>query len=330
MKHILTAIIIVLLGILGAIIIVPMVRESRPSEVTIAVEPTVSSTPIFYGYHKGVFDKPEVKIKAQIKKVENPDESIKGLKSGEFQFALLPWTEALKWMSEHPEDTLLCFFSVEYRMEMPQEGLFPKKGVTFKVIADLKGKTIGVTANDLTAIKAMLYSAEIPEEEVTLKVYPSDKVYSALVNGEVDYAHLTEPYYTLAKTNFGEPISEKGLLPFWVNFPYEASGLFTTRKIIEENQLALKRMNMAMQFTFLDFKRTENRDSARVLIANEFTIKDTQIIERINLPELERSQDMQKDAIQLLADKLEIYGAISKGLNLEELKVFVPYDELRF
>jgi len=325
-KHILTAVIIVLGLVLAAILIVPLVKLSRPVQVKVLVEPSVSSVPIYYAQEEGIFEDKAVKVEATLQKVEDPTDALAALVSGEADFALVPWPEALRWMSEH-DDTLRCFFAVEFKVATPQEGLFPRKGLRFDKISDLEGKTVGVSAGTKTAMQAIVTFTEVDPATVTIKVYGSDELLAALESGEVDLILPLEPYFTLAKVHLSEPFSEGAMFPKWINSPYPGSGLFVTPEYFRENELAVKRMNKAMELTYLEMAK--NQDTTRAVLARAFGIEDEQLIERLNLPGFQRTHEIDQNAIQELADKLEIYGAIPKGLNTMDMKVVISKEELR-
>jgi len=326
LKHILTVVIILLTAALGAILIIPLVKLSRPVQVKVLVEPSVSSVPVYYAQEKGIFEDKAVKVEATIERVEDPQKALEALVAGQADFALVPWPEALRWMSERG-DTLLCFFAVEFKVATPQEGLFPRKGLRFDKISDLEGKTVGVTAGTKTAMQAIVTSTEVDPATVTIKVYPSEKLLAALESEEVDLILPLEPYFTLAKVHLSEPFAEGAMFLKWINSPYLGSGLFVTTEYFHDNELAVKRMNKAMELTYLEMAK--NQDTTRAVLARAFGIEDEQLIERLNLPGFQRTHEIDQNAIQELADKLEIYGAIPKGLNTMDMKVVIPKEDLR-
>jgi ABC-type nitrate/sulfonate/bicarbonate transport system substrate-binding protein len=303
-----------------------LVKFSRPVKVKILVEPSISSAPIYYAQEKGIFANKEIKVEATIEKVEDPSKALQDLVSGKADFALVPWTEALRWMSEK-DDTLLCFFAVEFKVSTPQEGLFPRKGLKFDKISDLEGKTVGVTAGTYTAMKAIVVSTEVDPTTVKIKVYPSDKLLAALESGEVDLILPLEPYFTVAKTHLSEPFADGAMFLKWINSPYLGSGLFVTPEYFRENELAVKRMNKAMELTYLEMAK--NQDTTRAIAARALGIEDEQLIERLNLPGFQRAQEIDQNAIQEMADKLEMYGAIPHGLNTLDMKLVISKEQLR-
>ncbi len=326
LKHVLSVVIILLTAALAAILIVPLVKLARPVEVKVLVEPSLSSAPIYYAREYGIFTHKEIKVDATIEMVEEPSKALEALTSGKADFALLPWPDALHWMSE-TGDTLLCFFSVDFKVATPQEGLFPRAGLKFDVISDLEGKTVGVTAGTKIAMEAIVVSTEIDPTTIEIKVYPSEKLLAALEAGEVDLILPLEPYFTMASTHLSEPFSDGAMFLKWINSPYPGSGLFVTPEYFRENELAVRRMNKAMDLTFLDMAR--NSDSARAVIARVFGIEDRQLVDRLNLPNFMRSHEIDKNTVQELTDKLEIYEAIGRGINTLDMGVVIPKEQLR-
>lgn len=329
MKHILTAVIIVLALALAAIIIIPTVKASRPIEVTVLLEPTSSSLPFFFGQEQGYFQESQVKLRPQMKPYDDPKEAIKALVDGEAEFALLPWTEALAWMSENPQDTLLCLFTVEYRTAAPQDGFFLRKGLTIKAPKDFGGKTIAISKDAEVAAKAIV--ATIPGVDpatVTLKVYPREKLIEAVANKEVDMALVINPYYTLATQELGPSLWEGAIFAQLLSSPYPASGLFTTKKVFKDNPMAVKRMNTGIYMTLIKFGQQSDTVIAQAT-AREFGIEPELLIGKLTLPNYIKSQDIDKVSIQVLADKLELFGATKKSINVEDMGIIIKQEDLR-
>ncbi len=326
MKHVLTAIIIVLIAVLAAVLIIPMVQSARPVDVTIAVERSLSAAPVIYAKQASIFPNNNVKINATIVIMDNPAQAFDDLASGKIQFALMPWPEALRWAEEHPKDTLRCFLSEEFKVASPQDGIFAKKGLVLKSITDLEGKKIGVSTLTSLPMKAIVGSAQLDTSKITLKVYNPDQLIPALEKGEVDLIYVTEPYMTMAMAKFGSPFEDGGSMPKWIKTPYWGSGLFTTSKYFGKNRVAVIRASKAMDLTYIELGK--NSDSARIFVSKTLGISDSATTWNMNLPEIIRPQDMDVATIQDLSDKFEIYG-VMRSANLKEKQILIPKEDLR-
>jgi ABC-type nitrate/sulfonate/bicarbonate transport system substrate-binding protein len=327
MKHLLTAIIIVLVAVLLAILIVPMVKYAQPVDVTIAVEPSLSAASITYAEAKSsIFPSQDVKVKAKIIVMDNPQQAFDDLNQGKINFALMPWPEALRWMDEHPKDTLRCILSEEFKVGSPQDGIFARKGVKLDKITDLEGKKIGVSALTELPMKAIIGSAQLDSSKITIKLYPKDKLIPALESGEVDLIYALEPYFTEALEKFGKPYDDGAMMPKWIKAPYWGSGLFITPKYLKEHKLAVVRVNMGMEMTY--DRIGKESDSARIFVAKVLGISDPNVVSNVNLTEIVRAQDMDVSTVQDLSDKYEIYGVL-KSINISERKILVPREDLR-
>lgn len=329
MKHILTAVIVVLVLALAAIIIIPTVKAARPSDVTILVEPTSSSLPFFYGQEQGIFSANDVKLKPTIKKFDDPKTAIKSLLEGQAQFALLPWTEAFRWMSENPQDTLLCLFAVEYRTASPQDGFFLREGLSIKAPKDFNGKSIAISADADVAMQAIAGSIPgVDPAKITVKLYPQDKLIEAVQNKEVDLALMVNPYFTLAAETLGPPMWDGAIYAQLISSPYPASGLFTTKKMLKENPMAVKRMNTGLYLTLIKMSQQSDTVFAQTM-AREFGIEPERLVGKLTYPNFLKSQDIDKVSLQVLADKLELYGAIPKSMNIEDMGIIIKQEDLR-
>lgn len=326
MKHILTVIIVVLIAVLAAVLIIPMVKSAQPADVMIAVERSLSATPVTFAKGAGIFPDNTVKVNATVKVTDNPAQAFDDLAAGKIQFAIMPWPEALRWTSEHPQDTIRCLLSLDFKASAPQDGIFAKKGLTLKSITDLEGKKIGVSTLTELPMKAIIGSAQLDTTEITLKVYNPDQLIPALETGEVDLIYVIEPYMTLAMSKFGNPFEDGASMSTWIKTPYWGSGLFTSAKYFDKNRLAVVRVSKAMDLTYTDIAK--NSDSARIFVSNSLGINDSAITWNMNLPEMIRPQEMDASTIQDLSDKFELYG-VMKSVNVTERKLLIPKEDLR-
>jgi ABC-type nitrate/sulfonate/bicarbonate transport system substrate-binding protein len=326
MKHILTAIIIVLIAALAAVLIIPMVQNAQPVNVAIAVERSLAATPISYAEQSGIFADNNVKVNATVTIMDNPTQAFDDLAAGKIQFALMPWPEALRWMNEHPKDTLRCFLSEEFKVGSPQDGIFAKKGLSIKSITDLEGKKIGVSTLTALPMRAIIGSAQLDTTKMIFKVYNPDQLIPALEKGDVDLIYVIEPYMTMAIAKFGNPFEDGASMPKWIKTPYWGSGLFTTSKYFSKNREAVIRVGKAMDLTFSGIGK--NSDSARIFVSKTLGINDSMITWNMNLPEIVRTQEMDAATIQDLSDKFEIYG-VMKSINITERNVLIPKGDLR-
>jgi len=342
LSAILTVVIIVLLGVLGVIIILPLVKEARPTQVKVLVERTVSSLPIFFArsYHtwgenpadtiqKGdIFTRKEVKLEVTVDEEVNAENAIKALNEGEAQFAILYWPDVLSWMDEHPEDTLLCFLSIEFKEIRPVEGLFPGKGLKFEKITDLEKKKVGIPHGSKIPFLSVLGSVDIDPASLVIEEHSEEDLLKGLEDENLDLIYVYEPFYTKARVHLAEPFAGGGLLPNWIGAPYHAAGLFTTTGYYKENKQGVIRMYLAMNRAVREIEQSDS-DSLGAFLGSLFGIEDPQLTTRISVPEYYLVQAISDFDIQNLADRLEIYGIINTAVDLEELGVFLKQTDLK-
>lgn len=328
-KHVLTVVIFLLIGALGAILIIPMVKAAQPSDVTIIAEPTSSSALLYFGQDKEIFSGGDVKINATIETMKTPGEALQALVDGHAQFALLPWTEVLGWMSTNPADTFLCLFSVEYKISSPQEGLFAREDVKTKIkkVTDLENKVIGISPGMEIAMNAVIVSAQLDPEKIALEVHPQEELLERMASGEIDLAVFINPYYTLAVQTFGAPMWEGSIFSRFISSPYPASGLFVTKPYFDENPVAVKRMNTGLYLAMM--KLGQEADTVHIgVLARQFGLEPAELAS-FALPTFQKAQDIDKLSVQVMTDRLEFYEAIPAGLNLEDMGIFLSKEDLR-
>lgn len=323
LKHILTVVVILLIGALGAILIIPMIREGKTIEVNILVEPTISSLPIHYAEEKGIFT--EENIEANINRADDPQAALDALAAGEADFAVVPWPDAFKWMDEKG-DTLRCFFSVEFKKGLPQDGLFPRKGLKFKDIMDVEGKIVGLSAESKTAFLAILSAMDIDAAGVEIKEYPPEKLMEAIQAGEVDLILAIEPYFTVAQVTLGNAYKGGSLFPSYINDPYPASGVFVSDEYYRKNNMAMLRMTKVLDIVTGNI--LNEPDTAQAVVGRTFAITDEEVISEINLPVFVKVKEIDIEVLQEVVDKLEFFGTVSTAINIEETRIIIPHEEL--
>jgi ABC-type nitrate/sulfonate/bicarbonate transport system substrate-binding protein len=302
-----------------------MIREGKTIEVNILVEPTISSLPIHYAEEKGLFA--EENIETNINRANDPQAALDALASGEADFAVVPWTDAFKWMDEKT-DTVRCFFSVEFKKGLPQDGLFPREDLKFKDITEVEGRSVGLTAQTQTAFVAILSAMDIDPATVEIKVYPPEKLMEAFEAGEVDLILPVEPYFTVAQLTLGNAYRGGSLLPSYINDPYPASGVFVSSEYYRKNNMAMLRMTKVLDVVTGNI--LNEPDTALAVVGRTFAITDEEVISEINLPVLVRVKDIDKDVLQEVVDKLEFFGTVNTAINIAETGIIIPHEELYY
>ncbi|MBD3286906.1 hypothetical protein GF338_11290 [candidate division WOR-3 bacterium] len=342
LSAILTVVIIILLGVLGVIIILPLAKEARPTQAKILVERSVSSLPIYLAqsyyswgedpsdtiFKEDIFSRKSVKLEVTVDEEVNPEKAIQALSEGQAQFAVLSWPDALSWMDTHPEDTLVCFLSIEFKESRPVEGLLPKKGLKFDKITDIEGKKVGIPHGLRIPFLSVLGAVNIDPESVAIEEYSEEELLQALEGEDLDLIYLYEPYYTKARVHLSEPFAGGGFLPNWIGAPYHAAGLFTTKEYYDENKRGVLRMYLAMNHAVREIEQAD-ADSLGAFLGSISGIDDPQLTTRIIIPEYYLVQEISAFDVQSLADRLEIYGTINTAPDLEELGVFLKQKDLK-
>ncbi len=127
--------------------------------------------------------------------------------------------------------------------EVSTEGLVVRKSANIGSVADLKGKTIGVTAGSSSdyALRATLKAANVDIGDVKVLPAPPPALSAAWSRGDVDAAYTWDPFLTQLARNDGTVLSTIGGLSKSTNGAYSIQNFYMVgAKFAEENPDILK------------------------------------------------------------------------------------------
>ncbi len=225
-------------------------------------------------------------------------------------------------IEERSPGTLKCFgFQVHTTTEF-LESLIARKGSGIKGYGDLKGKKIGVFPGSLNqAITKLLLKDHLnPDIDVSIVRMTPPIQLQALTIGDVDALISYEPTTSIALAKGVAEIVEDSPWAKHIFEPFPvATYCFTTEYLNRHGETAQKIVRA--WFKAIDYIRT-NRDNASGTIPS-YTEIEPSLAQKLNQPAQQKSTEVDRDAVQRLADLYLEFGIISRKIDTANI-YYVP------
>lgn len=323
-KKTLITLIVLLIVIVGGIYVVSNIK-SKPevNKVSFGYQPFGNNLAFFVAQEKGFFVKRGIEIVPEkiISANDAANAVVKGTIIGD---ATVPLNVVLN--IEENEPGLLKIFMVKTTSrEKWSDYLLVKNGSIITTIEQLKGKKIGGypgTAQQ-TLIKLILKKFMDEKDIITVELAPNIQL-QALDTGQVD-AILTydELAITALQNNIAQVLEENPLGKYVMSplygFPYVLSA-----KFVQENPKASKAIIEAMNEAS-DFIKSNEAESRQIMAKWGGT--KTEIVNSVNLWEQTKAENIDKDAMQKLADIFYENGVTKK--KIETAKLIISDEDLK-
>jgi len=195
-----------------------------------------------------------------------------------------------------------------------------KKGSELENLSDLKGKKIGTYPGStlLTYTKLILGHFMDPEEDITIVQLKPDLQIQALESGQVDAILALEPIASVVLEQGVAQVLEEAPLAKYVMNPLPGSGSTFSPKFIEDNPRAVKKVIKAMNRA-ADFLRDSNNTAEAQEILAKWTGMDEEVIERLRPLTYWKLEEIDREAVQNLADVLFEEGVLEKRTETSTL-----------
>jgi len=183
-------------------------------------------------------------------------------------------------------------------------------------IADLKGKKLGTFPGSTikTYAKVALSHFLNPEKDITIVELAPQLQMQALSSGQVDALYTLEPIATLVLAKgVGKVLLENPGNKYAVNPLVAAAGVFSTR-FVEEHPEEAKGVKNALDKAIDFLEDTANRKEV-VQIAAKYTGFSPEIISKTHAVEYWKLTEIDKKAVQKLADFFFEQGVLDKKID---------------
>jgi NitT/TauT family transport system substrate-binding protein len=293
--------------------------ERALATVTVNTLPIANGFPLDVGIQKGFFEKRGIEIKKVT--FQSGNDIILALANNNGDIGYIGWTPAFIADTSGIDIVTAAASETEATSVADNwQNVMVRGNSSIRTPADLAGKTIAVNALKGVAelvIRASLQKLGVDPSSVRLTPIPFPAMRTALANGQVDAAHMPEPFMsqTLTQDN-GRIVLAPGpaIMPFLPNGVYVARGAWA-----RENPALARQFRLAMNESLL-YSQSHTAEVRALLPA---AIRDIRlavwspVLDRKKLLQLARLA-RQFDIISRLPDMTKLVpGTIATGVILK-------------
>jgi NitT/TauT family transport system substrate-binding protein len=310
-----------LIFLVAITVLVSCNREQK--SLKFAYQPFSSNLPIFVAFENGYFE--ELGLKVEPVKIISANDAANAVVNNEVVANATVPLNVLLNIEEKQPDLMKIFMIKATSKDVWSDYILVKKGSEISSLSDLAGKTIGsYPGSNNRMLMQLILDQFIDNRNYTTVEMPPSTQLPGLDAGNVD-ALLT--YDELAMTGLENGIAqvlvEKPLSTYVIN-PYNGFPYVISTKFMKENPEEAKKLIQAM-FKAVDFINS-NDEQARIIL-QKWTNCNEQIAQKVNLWDQVKLNDIDKDALQQLADFFFENGIIEKKIDTESL--YVPIELIK-
>lgn len=289
--------------------------KEAPDQVAFGYQPFGSNLPFFVAMEKGYFT--ELGIEVTPERIISANDAANAVINGDIVGnATIPLNVILN-IEENQPGLMKIFLMKASSKDVWSDYLLVKKNSPIDSIAQLKDKKVGgYPGSAQQVLLKLILQRFLDEEEIVTVEMPPNTQLPGLDAGQIE-ALLTYDERAIIGIESGiaevlveNPISKYVVDPLY-GFPYVLSSNF-----IKEYPSAARRIRDAM-YKAADFIET-NEPEARDIMA-KWAGTQTEVAQKVNLWDQVKAEDINKDALQRLADIFYEAGITSKRLDTEHL-----------
>ena len=282
--------------------------------------------PIVIGIEKGFFKEHGVDVEAVY--VRSGAEQIPALSTGTVDAVLTSATAALFNAMVAGIDMTIAGDYISLLPDNPSNALIVRSDLAdsgeVKSAADLKGRTVGITAMGVYTHQAavrILEDAGLSVDDVRLVTMPYPDMVAALSNGAIDAANMTEPFVTIAMENG----TGKMLVDHSQVMPNLELGvtLLGERLAKDDKDLGIRFMKGLVQsMRYMRGMLTDpaRKDEIATLMQRDLPSKDPEMYKRMAWP---LTAEGQKVNVASLVDQMEFYTRMGLVKGTPDVQAFV-------
>ena len=274
--------------------------ERALATVTVDTLPIANGFPLDLGIQKGFFEKRGIEIKKVT--LQSGNDIVLALSNNNGDIGYIGWTPAFIANTSGIDIVTAAASEVEgTNIADNWQNLMVKGSSSIRTPQDLAGKTIAVNALKgvgEVVIRGALKALGVDQDSIKLVVIPFPAMRTALANGQVDAAHMPEPFMSQALNQDGARIV---MAPGPAIMPFLPNGVYVARTSwAKENPALAKQFRLAINESLIYSQGHPNEIRALLPAA----IRD------IRLPVWSPILDRKK--LLKLAQLAKEFGAISR------------------
>ncbi len=208
--------------------------------VTVDTLPIANGLPLDLGISKGFFEKRGIEIKKTV--LQSGNDIVLALSNNNGDIGYIGWTPAFIANTSGIDIVTAAASEVEgTNIADNWQNLMVKGSSSIRTPQDLAGKTIAVNALKgvgEVVIRGALKAVGVDQNSIKLVVIPFPAMRTALANGQVDAAHMPEPFMSQSMNQDGARIV---MAPGPAIMPFLPNGVYVARTAWSKENPALSR-----------------------------------------------------------------------------------------
>jgi NitT/TauT family transport system substrate-binding protein len=297
--------------------------KQEPARVSFGYQPFGSNLAFFVAMEKGFFKEQGLEVKPE--KIISANDAANAVVNGTIVGNATVPLNVLLNIEENQPGLMKIFMVKATSKDMWSDYLLVKKGSKIISISQLKGKKVGGYPGSAqqTLIKLILKQFMGEKEIITVEMPPNTQL-QGLDSGQIE-ALLTydDLAITALQNNIGQVLEENPICKYVVNplygFPYVLS-----TKFIKENPKTARKVRDAM-YKAADFIKSNEKESRQIMA--KWVGTKPEIADKVNLWAQVKVEDVDKTALQKLADIFYAGGVTKKKIDTSHL--YLTQDDLK-
>lgn len=313
MKRLRAIIITIMLGI---ILLAGCAR--KPEEVKIGYVPITLDLPFFVAVDRGYFDDEGLKVTPVKFVTSNP--MAEALISGKIDVLTSSSLAVVFAIEQNVPGELRVFMIQANTKSKYMDYILVKKDSPMSNITDLKGKRIGTFPGSTILIYTKIILKELgidPEKDIEIIQLSPQIQIETLASGQVDALFTLEPIGTVALNTGVAKALVIGPL-YYIMDPLPGGAYAFSSNFVEESPKLAKKVITAMDKA-VDYIRADEELAKKLL--PKWTAVSEELALRINVIPYWKLQEIDKEAVQKLADLLYQEGNLAQLIDTERMYI---------
>jgi NitT/TauT family transport system substrate-binding protein len=286
----------------------------EPGSFRIGYQPTMLYLPVFVAKEKGLFAKRG--LQAELVRFGSANEMAQALATNRIEATGMSSLTVLANLEQNSPGTFRIYIVEVLTADLSPDALLVTRGSAVRTLADIRGKKLGIHPGTTLRSYAerFLTSALGPDHGVTfVPLQPHIQVQS-LQSGSIDALYSLEPIPTLAETEVGARVVERGLLARHVHDPFYAGAGVLSSSAVESRPKAVAAFRAAIGDALRFISSDEA--AARVLLTSYASVS-METARKMSLVQWVEPRSVSGKDWHATMEALVEMGEMPRGVDLE-------------
>jgi len=251
--------------------------------------------------------------------MESSNLMIQALASGQADFNPSTSVPVLYAAEQSAPGTFQFLFITLMEKGRANDAIIVKKGSAIKSLADLKGKRVGSPPGATSIILLKLIFDKVGldvEKDLSIQELEPRVQLQALAADQIDALLAIEPIITMGQEKGISQVLESEPIENNIMNPIPIAGGVVTARFAKANPAVVKRLQKAMEQS-IDYIRS-HEDESRMTMAKAIGMSE-QTANRLGINTYWKSQEVDKELVQKLADLFQERGALQSRVDTKKM-----------